>query len=360
MKWVISLTVSVLVSYISKAQAVEYFVAKNCKTANQLGTMADPFCIIQQGLDKARAGDVVNVREGTYSGSVTFRYSGVEGRPITLKNYRDEKVVVDQGLTATKDDPYMVFFQALGASDEVNLPIGWIVLEGIEIARNWVGIKFANAHDVIVRGCNIHHSVSQGILSGGALRITIDRNIIAHNGDAERRGLPEDTNQIHGIYMSGSNHKITNNIIHSNLGFGIQVAGYADTGADYYTREYGGARGWLIANNTFAYQKNRGAMIVWQSQAQNNTIINNIFYENAVRFGINGVDFYGSGSGNVLKNNLFYSSKELAAYTFSPNATLFTPENNLIDVNPMLRTPASFDFHLKSGSPAINKGIENS
>ena len=329
------------------------------------GTLSQPFKTIQKGLDVARAGDTVIVRAGVYAGNVTFRYSGEKGRPITLKNYPGERAIIDQGQAYLEANYALPFDKKIikrvtiisgSGSDSL---IGWIVIEGLEINRGYDGIKLINAHDIVIRGCNIHHSQSQGILGFG-LRVTIDRNTIANNGDARARSRPEDTNQLHGIYLSGSNHKITNNIIHSNLGFGIQVAGYNPTGEEYYSTEYGGAKGWLIANNTFAFQKNRGALIIWQRYAQNNSIINNIFYENATEItGSQGVDFYGAGPNNILKNNLFYSSRGLKAITDNTDGAFNKDDlgTNLMQMNPLFVNPSQLNFRLSSESPARNRGL---
>ncbi len=333
-----------------KVFAKEYFVSRSCSSSNQLGTKSAPLCTIQKGLDVARAGDFVTVRGGSYTGNVTFRFSGSAGMPITLRNYPGEKVIIDQGTAASRNNPLRV---TLYSGNKI--PIGWIVIDGMEITRGLDGIKMYNAHDFIIRRCNIHHNLSQGILGFG-LRVTIERSIIAHNGNAAKMGWPADTNQLHGIYLSGTKHKIINNVIHSNLGFGLQVAGYSPTRPEYYNQEYGGASGWLIANNTFAYQKNRGAMTLWQKDAKNNTIINNIFYENGTSYGINGVNF-GDGVGNILKNNLFYSSTNKPAIAEKVKNS-YTASGNLMQTNPQLVSPSIYNFRLLSGSPAINKGLK--
>ncbi|MGW2260309.1 right-handed parallel beta-helix repeat-containing protein [Streptomyces sp. NPDC001780] len=61
------------------------------------GTLQQPLRTIQKAVDRARPGDVVAVRAGTYAltDNITITTSGEAGRPITLGAYRDEKVVVD-------------------------------------------------------------------------------------------------------------------------------------------------------------------------------------------------------------------------------------------------------------------------
>ncbi len=344
---------------LSFAHAATYYVSTSGSDSNA-GTLSKPFKKIQRAVELARAGDTILVRGGTYPGGVKFRYSGASGRPITLRNYSSEKVIIDQGysytLTRNSNDVRRITLEAAAGYKS---PIGWIVIEGLEIMRGWDGIKMYNAHDVIIRGNNIHHNLSQGIVGNG-LRVTFDRNIVANNGNAKWRGYPSTTNQLHGIYFVGSNHKVINNVIHSNLCHGLQMAG-TSTLPEYYSSEYGGARYWLVANNTFAYQKNCAAMTVWNTYAKNATIINNIFYENSMNVeGPNGVSFFRSDTGHILKNNLYYSSRKYAPIYYSGSTSVVTLASNLMQAKPTFVSASGFNFRLSSGSIGINQGLKTS
>ncbi len=326
--------------------AAEYFVATNGNDSNA-GTKSSPFRTVQRGANAAKnPGDIVSLRAGTYAGGVTLRYSGVAGKPITLRSYPGEKAVIDQGTnySNTAANFIRVLLDAAG-KDGVKYPIGWLTIEGLEITRGNEGIKMYKAHDIIIRNCNIHHNISMGILGVGT-RVTFDRNTISNNGFKAK--LPN--HLIHGIYFSGNNNRITNNKIHSNASTGIQAAGYTSS----YGPEYNGASNWLIANNTIALNGSVG-IVIYEPLSSKHKIMNNIFYNNGKNNtgGSNGVSFTSAGSGNVINYNLFYDS---AGKTPIESGSWYTAANNLYQVNPLFKNVSSFDFMLLSNSPAINKG----
>ena len=75
------------------ALAADYFVATNGTDANP-GTEAQPLATIQAGVNKLQPGDTLLVRGGTYRETVTFPKSGTPEKPITLKPFANEKVVI--------------------------------------------------------------------------------------------------------------------------------------------------------------------------------------------------------------------------------------------------------------------------
>ena len=199
------------------AEAREIYVAKT-GTETGAGTPANPLLRIQAAIDIAQAGDTILVRAGTYRETPRFSRSGAQGSPITLKRYANDAVIVDlQGNYNTPGRQIL-----LQSSQGEIVPIEWITIEGLEILSGYVGIKMYNAYNVIIRNNYIHESATKGILGNG-YRTTFDRNRIAHTGYT---GAPSTSNQYHGIYFTGTEITFTNNIVHSNLGYGLQVAAY--------------------------------------------------------------------------------------------------------------------------------------
>jgi hypothetical protein len=307
------------------------------------GNKDAPFATIQKATEVARAGDAILVGGGLYKGHVMLTRSGEPDKPIVLKAAPGENPVLDgEGRGRIE----------LKSEHGWRKAIGWITVEGIEVKNGWDGIKFYNAHNIVLRGNYLHDNLNQGILGNGH-HVRIEGNTIAHNGfkdDNERSNLE------HGIYCTGSDFTIVNNVIRSNKAYGIQVAGYPHKPADQPGAEFGGARRWLISHNTIAFQQNRAGIVIWQRDAADCIIQNNIFYNNAVALGggaVQGIDFVGPGGGHVIRNNLFFARNRR---TIGKEDGKFQASDNLEDKDPLFVDAERFDFHLRKGSPAIDAG----
>ena len=143
-------------------------------------------------------------------------------------------------------------------------------------------------------------------------------------------------------------HCRRNNVVSGNKAFGIHVAG--NTGHD--NPQYDGASHIVIENNTISGQGYSGS-IVWQEAARDNVIKNNIISDNMQSHsGEQGVYFYHSGSGNVVTENLFHSSK--GDGDIADTASSHTASGN-INVDPHL------DSSFTAGSAAAaGKGADAS
>jgi hypothetical protein len=318
-----------------------YYVATDGDDAHP-GTKAAPFRTFQKAASVARAGDTVLVRGGVYKGHVRLGVSGEPEKPIVFKNYPGEQPVVDgEGHGRIE----------LRSEHGWQKPVGWITVEGFEVRNGWDGIKFYNAHHIVLRGNHLHDNANQGILGNGH-HVRIEGNLIARNG---LRADNEKSNLEHGIYATGTHFTIINNVIHSNRAYGIQVAGYPYDPERHAGREFADAKNWLVSHNTIAFQRNRASIVVWQSDATDCVIQNNVLYRNAVTLApgsCNGIDFVAAGGRHVIRNNLFYALDRTAISRRSSDS----PASDNLEQDPLFVAPERFDFRLRKGSPAIDAG----
>lgn len=357
------LLTSALLSTVA-THAATYYVATTGNNSNP-GTSSQPWKTIAYATSKMVAGDTTYVRGGTYyEGPIRFGRSGTSSAPIKLLNVPGQYPIINF-INKTRN---LVLIQNLAG---YNKAIAWITIEGFEIRNGYNGIKLYNGQDLTIRRNWIHHNISQGVAGGGGLRVLFDRNRVNHNGDFARCSTtPSYCTQVHGLYAHGSSYTVTNNLFYDNVGFGLQQNGSSTssyTSTLHAGPEFAGAKSWVIANNTFAYNLSRAGMVVWGSQCSNTRIENNIFHENSVKassYDAQGIGFLGNSTGVQIKNNLAFASgsggtKFIVGGTAGVNYTLSGNIVNTLNpkfVNASATLPSSPNFALTSGSPAIDKG----
>lgn len=339
--------------------AATYYVATTGNNAND-GSETTPWLTVKKAVDTMVAGDTTYVRGGTYTetAEVRFTRSGTAGAPITLRNYPGEVPVIryaDRTLGTSRI--------SIWNSGGYSVATGWIVIEGLNLTNMGVGIRMYSAHDIIIRGNTIYDNHYHGILGSG-VRVLIDRNVIGHNGEfADCASGVVTCNKDHGIYLSGNNATITNNLIYDNLAYGIQLNGNATHDpSQHASTDYSNSFNWRIANNTLAYNKYRSGIVIWGGKATNARIENNIFYENSVSSSSpNGVDFSSCcPTGVQIRNNHFYASGSGGTAQLStglPGDLVNT--GNVVNVSPPAfvnaasssTPPVSPDFRLTALSP---------
>ncbi|TAG99978.1 MAG: DUF1565 domain-containing protein [Sphingobacteriales bacterium] len=83
-----------LVVCVIHSFATTYYVATNGNNSNNGTSLSTPFLTIQKAASIAVAGDVINVRAGTYRETVIPAGSGTAGNPITYQPYNNETVII--------------------------------------------------------------------------------------------------------------------------------------------------------------------------------------------------------------------------------------------------------------------------
>ena len=204
----------------------------------------------------------------------------------------------------------------------------------------------------------IHGHGAIAIYVDGAKNITVERNKI-HEAD---RGI--------GIVSENdafptSNCIVRNNFVYNCWRTGIYLGGYLG-----YTS--GGTRNCYVVNNTLMYNnKEKGAYDEIEGEIRltekcfDNVIKNNIVYARPLDVFIH--KYTTSGSGNIIDNNLFYttgtpqwiweSTKDGAITDFNAWKTASGADAaSLYGIDPLFMSTALPDLHLHANSPARNAG----
>lgn len=208
-----------------------------------------------------------------------------------------------------------------------------------------------------VGGTHGHGAIA--IYVDGARNITVERNRI-HEAD---RGI--------GIVSENDAFPTSNCIVRNNFVFncwrtGIYLGGYLG-----YTS--GGTRNCFVVNNTLAFNNREvGAFgeiegeIRLTEQCFDNVIKNNIVYARPVDVFVH--KYTNTGSGNVIDNNLFYttgtpqwiwgSTKDNAITDFATWKTASGVDGSSVyGVDPLLISTTLPDLHISVNSPAKNSGV---
>jgi hypothetical protein len=168
---------------------------------------------------------------------------------------------------------------------------------------------YASGNNLVIRNNELHHCTGFGIQiykSGGSPHNDdFSGNVVHHNatfGGGFVYG---------GLIVMGTNHRIYNNIFHSNIGDGLSA---------YY---YGDETGTIFYNNTIYGNSGRGLVLNRDVTARNN-----------ISYGNSGVQI-GTDSGG-------------GSYTEDHNLT----------TDPLFVNAGAADFHLQAGSDAIDAGVD--
>lgn len=310
-----------------------YYVSTTGDDGNP-GTATAPFRTITHAYTRAAPGVTIIVMPGTYTDHSTgwgihLDVSGTPSQPVVVRSQVRGAAVIDGLNDATRgynfyiDGSYNVvwgFKMTRAAKTGVSLwnSTGNQIL-GNEIYSNGQGV------DTQVGQCGVFEDSS---VKGSVFA----RNYVHDNG---RSGNDLD----HGFYLCGKNDTIVDNILVHNAVIGVQLAGYSTVSNIN------------VHNNVMANNGTNGIML-WQS-LDGIEIKNNIVYANGST-GLASWDAHGSGV--VIDNNLLFDNGG-GDYNFTNGGSNYTYTLGKTErTNPMFVNDST-DFHLRTGSPAIDRGL---
>jgi parallel beta-helix repeat protein len=238
------------------------------------GSLANPYNMIQDGIDAAVTGDTVYVYNGTYT----------------------ENVIVNKTVNLLGENSTNTYIMGDGTQDVVYVNKSWVNVTGFTITNGGPALGDAGIDLDGVFNCNISYSNISGNLGDGIYMTfgsqnKIENNTISNNG-------------LDGIYitMTSIQNLISNSTIFDN-GWGISLDGASDLLNDILNCE--------IFNNS-----NDG---IWMDGSSANDIENCTIYNNTQ----NGI-YLGTSPLNNIKNCTIYGND---------NGTLFesSDDNTIID-----------------------------
>ncbi|MGI9308251.1 MAG: choice-of-anchor Q domain-containing protein, partial [Gammaproteobacteria bacterium] len=398
-----------------------FYVDRNHPQASDTnpGTEDEPWQTMVHAAETVSAGETVYVKAGVYNeGDVEFANSGTAGSEIVFAAYPgDERLaildsnrveivgvshVTVRGIRVQNSDDQGFYIR--GPDDPFSAPTGHITISGNHTFNTYSsGIAvwgvpwseepgdFNNLVDIVIEGNLIEMAVNGGsneciTVSDGVSGVDVNNNEIRLGGNNDRGGEGIDfkngvrdsqirNNYIHGlsrraIYIDGGDKEgsVNSNIrIHGNV-----LLDDPDNAIMIMSEGVGDVDGIYIYNNLIV-NPNKNGISIWEHPdgVGRNTINNIQIVNNTVIHG----GHQGGGWGNISNkhesatNVLIRNNVTRDGYQFDIKGTdLTTIDNNLCRdsfceiqddpefVNATL-DPNTWDYHLKSTSPAIDAGV---
>ena len=367
------------------------------------------FSTIQDAIDKARAGDTISIKAGTYRERLFFNHSGKKSQHIVVKNYKKDRVIIDgRGIK------WSVNWGGLLDFSEVS----YITLSGLEVRNSThAGIFLDDCHHINIKNSKTHNTYSSGIgvWYSNNVHVTSNEVSLACNDGGEEcisivhsHHVDVKYNKIHdngpgtkggeGIDIKQGSHDVLvahNEVYDLNNRIGIyadawdtytyniifdgnSVHGCTDTGMGIAS-ERGRPIEHVTFMNNIIYNNTDGGIAIggWTGVGKpvpshpirHIKIINNTIYNNKS----NGL-YIGNPDVIDIKvyNNIFSKNTDSQIYIDnSPideihmNSNLIEgvneeyPDVNKIVANPLFVDAKNGDFHLLFASPAIDSGKSN-
>ncbi|WP_447964781.1 right-handed parallel beta-helix repeat-containing protein [Nitrospira sp. Ecomares 2.1] len=362
----------------SSSDGDTYFVAASTGNDGNSGTQQSPFKTLERAVDVLLPGDTLYVRGGTYQGfyfSIKIPSGNSWSQPVTIKAYQQEKVVLTSPSHKT----------ALQFRDQSH----HIIVDGFIInatgGPSGIGTGHNSHHIRVINGevMNAYHS---GVTTHSGSSAFEFINLRVHDNGIVGGAF----NKSHGFYLSTSSNLVKDCSIYQNTGWGVHI--YSGGGNSPSNN--------LILNNK-VYENAKGGRGVGIGiyNGSNNSAINNLIwghnktgieagsgatnsevYNNTIYKEVYGI-YADNNSGTKIVNNIVSESTSYGLLV-KPNSVNSQVKNNLVfgsgsgrdilnqattttlsknlegnSFNPKFQNPGDFDFHLQSGSPAIDAGV---
>jgi hypothetical protein len=309
-------------------------------------TFASP-CALSTGLSQTNAGDTLYLRGGTYTlvlddAAFAIPKGSSWNTPVTIASAPNETATLhgsgDHTLGLGQGVWYVIFDR--------------LVIDGSSCT---FGVSFFGSQRVRLQNSEVRNAQASGILSNLAVQNFNEYlNLHLHHNGTSRLD--------HGVYLEGQNNTIAGSEMDNNQGYGIHIYnGGGGTGSNtifgnriHHNLGDGGVtlssgNNHLFYNN-LVYNNNGYGITVGFGGADNTQMYNNTIYGNS-QYAIN----LRTGVTNTkMRNNLYFGNGTDGVQDFGSSGTV--QDHNLAS-NPSFVNAGAADFHLNSGSAAIDQGV---
>jgi len=261
-------------STIANLSSGQTFYVANNGVDGSTNTIDTPWQHIQYAANHVAAGDIIEVRQGTYKEAVTIQGSGSASvGPITFQSYPGELATVDgtglkvtdgesglfnisnnnyitisgfevRNFTSTSDDDVPIGIYLQNAADNVQLLANHVhnitttaAANSSNCASDALAIGVYGSSASPISNLTISGNEVDSNLTGCSETVSVDGNIV---GFAITNNLIHDNNNIgidaigyEGVAPSGSNDQAQNGVISGNTVYNITSYGNPDYGENY-------------------------------------------------------------------------------------------------------------------------------
>jgi hypothetical protein len=336
--------------FAGSAFGTDYYLSATGSDNNNGLSASAPWATFAYADAHIAPGDTVHVLPGTYTSAVTVSTSGTATARITwISDTKWAAKFVIEGVADSCFYGTGSYVDYVGFDITEN-PTSGSCRIGLRDDGGFTTVQKNRVHD-LNRDSNVQTCSSlggAGILvtsqASGLDTATVNANLVDNVGGQQSSFETHTCVHIHNYYLSMSNLTVTNNISLRALGYGYSFGGHPP--AQVVTH--------YIAVNNAAINSGYGAFYL-KSDAAANDVANNNLVDQRTNGVVGFSSLYTSGT-TAISNNLVYMPNGGTAYeNCSSGCTVLKP----VSGDPLFVSytgDATGDYHLQSGSPAIDAG----